>query len=205
MAAAKKQVNTWGAGDLGLDAGALAPRLTLEALFVPVVDTKVEIMEGETPEEQAMALATPAAGSEADLVDTHGARRGRARERRRTMANGVLILAELQDGKVAPVTQELVGAAQRLNAGPVSAMLIGSGVEARGVEDHRRREGVRRRRRRARGVHDRRLHAGSRGRREAGRPGRRSCSARRTSAATWARRWRSSSAPPSRWTRSRWR
>jgi len=57
MAAAKKQVNTWGAGDLGLDAAALAPRLTLEALFVPVVDTKVEIMEGETPEEQAVALA----------------------------------------------------------------------------------------------------------------------------------------------------
>jgi electron transfer flavoprotein alpha subunit len=45
------------------------------------------------------------------------------------MANGVLILAELMDGKVAPVTQELIGAAQRLGAGPVSAMLIGSGVE----------------------------------------------------------------------------
>ncbi len=57
MAAAKKQVNTWGAGDLGLDAAALAPRLTLEKLFVPVVDTKVEIMEGDTPEEQALALA----------------------------------------------------------------------------------------------------------------------------------------------------
>lgn len=57
MAAAKKQVNTWGAGDLGLDAAALAPRLTLEKLFVPVVDTKVEIMEGDTPEDQALALA----------------------------------------------------------------------------------------------------------------------------------------------------
>lgn len=45
------------------------------------------------------------------------------------MANGVLILAEVQDGKIAAVTQELVGAAQRLGAGPVSAMLIGSGVE----------------------------------------------------------------------------
>src|SRR5512140_602606 len=44
------------------------------------------------------------------------------------MANGVLILAEVADGGVASVTQELVGAAQRLNAGPVSAMLIGSGV-----------------------------------------------------------------------------
>ncbi|MDP9237217.1 MAG: electron transfer flavoprotein subunit alpha/FixB family protein [Chloroflexota bacterium] len=46
------------------------------------------------------------------------------------MANGVLILAELADGELAPITQELVGAAQRLGAGPVSAMLLGSGVEA---------------------------------------------------------------------------
>ena len=46
------------------------------------------------------------------------------------MANGVLILAELIDGKVAPVTGELIGAAERLGAGPVSAMLIGAGVEA---------------------------------------------------------------------------
>ncbi len=44
------------------------------------------------------------------------------------MANGVLILAEVADGGIASITQELVGAAQRLNAGPVSAMLIGSGV-----------------------------------------------------------------------------
>ena len=57
MAAAKKQVNTWAAADIGVDAAALAPRLTLEALFVPVVDTKVELMEGDTPEEQAQALA----------------------------------------------------------------------------------------------------------------------------------------------------
>ncbi|HZP56656.1 MAG TPA: electron transfer flavoprotein subunit beta/FixA family protein [Dehalococcoidia bacterium] len=57
MAAARKQVNQWGAADLGLDPASLQPRLTLERLFVPVVDTKVEIMEGDTPEEQAMALA----------------------------------------------------------------------------------------------------------------------------------------------------
>lgn len=57
MAAAKKTVNTWGAGDIGVDAAALAPRLTLESLFVPAVDTQVEIMPGDTPEEQAMALA----------------------------------------------------------------------------------------------------------------------------------------------------
>jgi electron transfer flavoprotein alpha subunit len=45
------------------------------------------------------------------------------------MANGVLILAEVENGSVIPVTAELIGAAGRLNAGPVSAMLIGSGVE----------------------------------------------------------------------------
>jgi electron transfer flavoprotein beta subunit len=57
MAAGKKQVTIWGAGDLGVDAAALAPRITLESLSVPVVDTKVEIMPGDTPEEQAEALA----------------------------------------------------------------------------------------------------------------------------------------------------
>ncbi|HET6615818.1 MAG TPA: electron transfer flavoprotein subunit alpha/FixB family protein [Dehalococcoidia bacterium] len=46
------------------------------------------------------------------------------------MANGVLILAEVADGDVVAITNELIGAAQRLGAGPVSAMLIGSGVEA---------------------------------------------------------------------------
>jgi electron transfer flavoprotein alpha subunit len=45
------------------------------------------------------------------------------------MANGVLILAEVADGDVVAITNELIGAAQRLGAGPVSAMLIGSGVE----------------------------------------------------------------------------
>jgi electron transfer flavoprotein beta subunit len=57
MQAGKKPVTNWAAADLGIDGGALAPKLTLEALFVPVVDTKVELMEGETPEEQAQALA----------------------------------------------------------------------------------------------------------------------------------------------------
>jgi electron transfer flavoprotein alpha subunit len=44
------------------------------------------------------------------------------------MPNGVLILADVADGQVTPITGELVGAAQRLNAGPVSAMLLGSGI-----------------------------------------------------------------------------
>jgi electron transfer flavoprotein alpha subunit len=45
------------------------------------------------------------------------------------MPNGVLILADVVDGAVAPITAELVGAARRLNAGPVNAMVLGSGVE----------------------------------------------------------------------------
>lgn len=57
MAAGKKPVANFAAGDLGIDASALAPRLTLESLFVPVVDSKVELMEGDTPEEQAANLA----------------------------------------------------------------------------------------------------------------------------------------------------
>jgi len=44
------------------------------------------------------------------------------------MPNGVLILAEVVDGEVVAITNELIGAAQRLNAGPVSAMLLGSGA-----------------------------------------------------------------------------
>ncbi len=57
MAAGKKQVTTWAAADLGVDAAALGKKLTLEALFVPVVDTKVEIITGDTPEEMAANLA----------------------------------------------------------------------------------------------------------------------------------------------------
>ena len=62
------------------------------------------------------------------------------------MASGVLILAEVADGGVAPITHELVGAAKRLNAGPVSAMLIGSGVAGSAVAtaDVLKRWGVKR-------------------------------------------------------------
>lgn len=57
MAAGKKQVTNFTAADLGIDPGSLAKRLTLEGLFVPVVDTQVEIIAGDTPEEQAANLA----------------------------------------------------------------------------------------------------------------------------------------------------
>jgi electron transfer flavoprotein beta subunit len=57
MMAARKQVTTYTLADLGLSGAELQPRLKLEKLFVPVNDSKVEIIEGDTPAEQAANLA----------------------------------------------------------------------------------------------------------------------------------------------------
>ncbi len=59
MLAAKKTVQVWGAGDLGI-AGELGKEnrlLVLDALYVPKVESNVEIIEGDTPEEKARNLA----------------------------------------------------------------------------------------------------------------------------------------------------
>ena len=60
MQAARKTVTRLSADELGLDAstvGDAGARLKLERLFIPVVEGEVEIMEGDTPQEQAQALA----------------------------------------------------------------------------------------------------------------------------------------------------
>lgn len=60
MQAAKKDVAQWTVDDLDLDpetVGAAGARLKLERLFIPTVEGEVEIMDGDTPEEQAEALA----------------------------------------------------------------------------------------------------------------------------------------------------
>ena len=60
MLAAKKTVQIWSAADLGLDAndtGAANRWLPLEALYVPKVESNVEIIEGDSPEEKARNLA----------------------------------------------------------------------------------------------------------------------------------------------------
>jgi electron transfer flavoprotein beta subunit len=57
MMAARKQVTTYTPADLGLSAEDLQPRMKLEKLFVPVNDSQVEIIEGDTPQEQAANLA----------------------------------------------------------------------------------------------------------------------------------------------------
>ena len=69
MQAAKKQVNVWSAADLGLDASQIGPdakKLSLEKLYIPISDTQVEIIEGDTPEEKAQNLAKKLA--EAKLI-----------------------------------------------------------------------------------------------------------------------------------------
>ncbi|MEI7932677.1 MAG: electron transfer flavoprotein subunit beta/FixA family protein, partial [Alphaproteobacteria bacterium] len=56
---AKKTVTNWKVGDLGLDPGSVGKagsRLKLERLFIPEKGGKVELMEGDTPQEQVAAL-----------------------------------------------------------------------------------------------------------------------------------------------------
>jgi len=60
MAAAKKQVPTWKAADLSLDGakvGAAAARLQVRDVAIPQRESHCELIEGETPEEQATRLA----------------------------------------------------------------------------------------------------------------------------------------------------
>lgn len=60
MAAAKKQVPTWKAADLGLEGarvGVGAARLQVQDVSIPQRESKCEILDGETPEERAEGLA----------------------------------------------------------------------------------------------------------------------------------------------------
>lgn len=60
MLAAKKTVQVWSAADIGLTPGQVGADnrwLPLEALYVPKVESNVEIIEGDSPEEKARNLA----------------------------------------------------------------------------------------------------------------------------------------------------
>ncbi len=57
MAAGRKQVTNYTLADLGLSAADIAPRLTLEKLYIPVKESQVEVIEGETAQEKAANLA----------------------------------------------------------------------------------------------------------------------------------------------------
>jgi len=56
MAARKRKIATVAIGELGLDAPALAPRVTLARQFVPTVKSDCELIAGATPDEAAAAL-----------------------------------------------------------------------------------------------------------------------------------------------------
>ncbi|MGB4782530.1 electron transfer flavoprotein subunit beta/FixA family protein [Candidatus Methylomirabilis sp.] len=60
MAAAKKMIPVWKAADLGLDLeriGADAARVAITDVYIPVKESRCEMIEGNTPEEKAANLA----------------------------------------------------------------------------------------------------------------------------------------------------
>ena len=57
MQASRKQPTNWSAADVGLDAGALEPKLTLTDLYIPVSDSQVEVIEGEDDADAGRKLA----------------------------------------------------------------------------------------------------------------------------------------------------
>ena len=57
MQASRKQPTRWSAADVGLDAEALEPKLTLMELFIPVSDNQVEVIEGEDDADAGRNLA----------------------------------------------------------------------------------------------------------------------------------------------------
>jgi electron transfer flavoprotein beta subunit len=57
MLAARKQVAVWTAAELGLSADDLRSPLHVERLYIPVKESHVELIEGDTVEEQAEMLA----------------------------------------------------------------------------------------------------------------------------------------------------
>ncbi len=60
MAAGKKTIPVWKAADLGLDPERIGPgaaRVVITDVYIPVKESKCEMIEGDTPEEQAAKLA----------------------------------------------------------------------------------------------------------------------------------------------------
>ena len=57
MQASRKQPTNWSTADVGLDAGALEPKLTLTELYIPVSESQVEVIEGEDEADAGRNLA----------------------------------------------------------------------------------------------------------------------------------------------------
>jgi len=60
MAAGKKTIPVWKGADLGLDpdrVGTGGARVSITDVSIPIKESKCEMIEGDTPEEQAVKLA----------------------------------------------------------------------------------------------------------------------------------------------------
>ena len=68
MAASRKQPTVWTAADVGLDPGALAPRVETLELFQPAQEKECSFIEGDTDEEKGRLLALRLPRGQADLA-----------------------------------------------------------------------------------------------------------------------------------------
>ena len=57
MQASRKQPTSWSTADVGLNAGALEPKVMLTELYIPVSDNQVEVIEGEDDADAGRKLA----------------------------------------------------------------------------------------------------------------------------------------------------
>ena len=57
MRASRKEILTWQAADIGMDADQLAGRIKLERLYQPKTDIECEFIDGASPQEKAEKLA----------------------------------------------------------------------------------------------------------------------------------------------------
>ena len=57
MQASRKQPTNWSTADVGLNAEALEPKVTLTGLYIPVSDNQVEVIEGEDDADAGRKLA----------------------------------------------------------------------------------------------------------------------------------------------------
>ena len=130
MAAGKKQIPTWDAAALGIDpahTGAQAAHARVLKLYVPVHEAHCEFLDGDTDEERREARPATARGKAhlamGEGYDCEWSTRG--------------VVAEVSDGKLAGIAQELLGAGRRLADAlgeELAAAVLGSQVGDSGTE-----------------------------------------------------------------------
>ena len=117
--AAKKQFPKWGAADVGAETsktGSAAARNSLVKLFIPAYQRTCELVTGKDPAEAAAS-----AGGKNSCDQTL---RGKDMAENKT----ILVIGEIEKGKTASITRELLGGARALadkTGGDVQLLLFG--------------------------------------------------------------------------------